>query len=209
MSAELPSVESRPPPLPWRHRRISRILFRVVLGGTAVFWASVFALWATERLRPYHVPTGAMSPAIKPGDHILAEGVTFLFREPRRGDVVVFRTSGITDGLPRDQGRMYVMRLAGLPGDRVRIDNGDLFVNDEPFILRNDAGKISYTIVHRPRHFSLADGTFAVPPKHYFVLGDNSPDSADSRYWGYLPAENICSRAVWCYWPLNRFGSVQ
>src|SRR5690348_4132479 len=75
-------------------------------------------------LRPFSVPTGAMTPAVSPGDHIMMEGFTFLRRQPCRGDIIVFKTDGIAMLPP---GQFYVKRIAGEPGDHVQISEGKLF----------------------------------------------------------------------------------
>src|SRR5437879_285240 len=104
----------------------SKILLALALPNGAIFIAFV-ALSALGLIRPFKVPTGAMSPAINPGDHLMMERVTYETRRPHRGDLLVFSTVGIT-GLPQDQ--FYIKRVAGLPGDHLEFSNGDLYVND-------------------------------------------------------------------------------
>jgi signal peptidase I len=150
-----------------------------------------------------------MSPAISPGDLVLAEGATFLFREPRRGEIIVFRTTGIAGMPPHEQGQIYVKRLVGLPGDQVRITGGELFVNESQVTLQNEGGSIHYTNFKWSQYLSNGEETVVVPPGHYFVLGDNSPDSADSRIWGFVPGQNVLSRVIFRYGPLSRMGPVR
>ena len=146
-----------------------------------------------------------MTPSVSPGDHVMMERLTFLARKPCRGDVVVFRTDGIASLPPAT---FFVKRVAGEPGERVRIADAKLYINDQPVALSNAVGKIQY----------LPPGTGAmVPPKtgvavpngQYYVLGDNSANSLDSRYWGCVPAKNIIGRVAFCYWPPERVGLVR
>jgi len=114
----------------------------------------------------------------------------FLFRGPERGDVIVFR-------YPRDPSRDFIKRIIGLPGDTVSISNGVVSVNGSPL-------EESYI-----NHGSNSDmEPKVVPSGSYFVMGDNRPNSSDSRTWGFVPEENIIGKAMFSYWPLSEFGGV-
>ena len=173
---------------------------------------SILALALLGFLGGYQVPFGSMAPAVRAGDSILMEGITFRFRKPRRGDVVVFRAPNPDPSVPAE---FYVKRIAGEPGERLHLSAfGDLCVNGTPVPLTNSAGKIRYVSLPRSRYlFPLREGadsnSVKVPEGHYFVLGDNSANSADSRFWGFLPAENILGRAAFCYRPVDRLGPVK
>jgi len=171
----------------------------VLIGGT------LFALWLGGLIRPFNVPTGAMAPAISPGDSVMMEGITYLVRKPHRGDVAVFKTDGV---LMLKSGETYVKRIAGEPGDRVRIADGKLYINDLHVPLRNEKGEIAY--VAPPGAMAMYLHTdLTVPEGHYFMLGDNSANSFDSRFWGAVPAGNIMGRVAFRYWPINRVGEVR
>jgi signal peptidase I len=118
------------------------------------------------------------------------EDERFLFHQPRRGDVIVFR-------FPGDTSRDFIKRVIGVPGDAVEITGGNVIVNgialDEPYAL----GRI-------PTEYSRQ----IVPPHSYFVLGDNRNNSSDSRTWGYVPEGNIIGKAALSYWPLENLGGV-
>jgi signal peptidase I len=194
-----PSIEPRRTPIARRNK--------IIIGLAslpACFVGALILLRLCNLLRPFSVPTGAMTPAVSPGDHILMEGFTFLFGKPHRGDIVVFRTAGI-ESLPQDQ--IYVKRIAGEPGDHVRISDGKLFVNEKPVSLSNALGEIVYSLPLRTEKLVKTDVT--VPNGCYFVLGDNSTNSLDSRYWGSVRRENIIGRVAYCYFPPQRRGRVK
>ena len=133
------------------------------------------------------------------------EGFTYLTRKPRRGDVLVFETDGIAS-LPPAQ--IHVKRVAGEPGDRVGLSNGQLFVNDKQVVLSNAVGRIAYDLPPVTR--GLAPQTnLTVPEGCYFVLGDNSANSLDSRFYGSVPNQKVLGRIWLCYWPPHRIGGVK
>ena len=145
-----------------------------------------------------------MAPAVSAGDHILMENFTFLFAKPHRGDIIVFKSAGIPV-LPQSQ--LYVKRIAGEPGDRLRISEGRLFINEQPVSLSNALGEILYNLPIGAEKSALTDTI--VPNGCYFVLGDNATNSFDSRFWGSVPRENIIGRAAYCYFPPRRIGRVK
>jgi signal peptidase I len=114
----------------------------------------------------------------------------FLFHGPERGDVVVFR-------YPRDPSRDFIKRIIGVPGDTVSISNGIVTVNgavlDEDYINTGANSNMDPKVV---------------PEGSYFVMGDNRPNSSDSRNWGFVPEENIIGKAMLSYWPMSEFGGV-
>jgi len=146
-----------------------------------------------------------MAPTIDRGDHVLMEGLTFLARKPRRGDIAVFKTDNIAQLPPAT---IYMKRIAGEPGDHVRISEGKLFINDKHVPLKNSHGEIAYDLP--PGAESMAIETdLTIPDGQYYMLGDNSKNSSDSRFWGCVPAENLMGRIVFRYWPPQRTGRVK
>jgi signal peptidase I len=160
------------------------------------------------------------------GDHLFVDRVTYNFRRPRRGDIVVFKTQGI-EGI-HDQDQFYIKRLVGLPGESVSIgDDQHARINGQ----RLDAstphfenvygfdpnappheGKFGQYNGHILQHRSDSllqspDNTIEVRPRHFAVFGDNTLNSLDSRYWGDFPEENVIGRSFFVYWPKSsRFG---
>jgi len=199
------------------YRPVRRIGF---LGWFAVIVLAVvldngLSFLVRQFVHPFKVPTGAMSPSIIPGDHLFAERLSYRFGKPKRGDIVVFRTKGI-ESLPSD--KFYIKRIAGLPGDRIRIEPPFLIVNDqkvtEPEIFNAiSSGSDGYAGF---QHVGPMSGLLSKPTDEvvlgsdeYFVLGDNTRNSHDSRYWGAVPENNIIGRATRIYWPFTRINALE
>ena len=181
----------------------SKILLALAVPNGLIFVTFV-ALRLLGLIRPFYIPAASMTPAIAPGDHIMMEGLSYRAHKPHRGDILFFSTVGLEE-LPQDQ--IYVKRLAGKPGEHLQLSNGDLHVDGRLVTLSNAAGRIVY---RWPQLSSAIPATqFDVPKTGYFVLGDNSTDSYDSRYWGSVPKENVLGRVWFCYWPLDRVGAVK
>lgn len=196
------------PPQPRTHRArldpAAKVLIGLAVVG-AIFVGLVIALRLFGLVRPFSVPTGGMAPAISPGDHVMLESFTFLSRGPRRGDVVCFKTDGISMLPP---GQIYVKRLAGEPGEHLRISDGKLYINDKYVAMSNAAGQIS-RLLPPPVGVTPLITDKSIPNGYYFVLGDNSTNSLDSRFWGCVSRGNILGRIWFCYWPPQRVGKVK
>ena len=149
---------------------------------------------------------------VNSGDHIFVDKVSYNFRLPRRGEIFVFETRDI----PKTRGEFYIKRLAGVGGDVLQIKAPQFFVNgrlaEEPGFARVMSLKDGYHGYTNPHSFEASyltspDDTFKVERKHYFAMGDNSQNSADSRYFGMVPHENLVGKAILLYWPFTyRFG---
>ncbi len=204
---------SLPPALPQKPARgtkwLNRILAVIALSvsvAIAASFAALIILRVNGLLRPFSIPTAGMSPTIRSGDCILVESLTYMATKPQRGDVIVFKT----DGIPSLPGHtFYVKRLVGLPGDRLAFSNGSLCVNGQRVSLRNKMGEIRYVTLRSAKYLFDDNETLTVPNDRYFVLGDNSANSADSRFWGFLPEKSVLGRAVVCYWPPSRQGLIR
>jgi signal peptidase I len=121
---------------------------------------------------------------------------------PKRGDLVVF--SPPDKALADNRGDIFFFqRLVGLPGEKIEIRDGHVLVDGRQLGERDGIPEIHYTA--GPAGPFIADSSvYAVPQDTYFMLGDNSPNSYDSRYWGYLPAANIYGRVSRIYYPFSR-----
>lgn len=138
--------------------------------------------------RAFTVEGPSMLPTLHSGERLVVERVTYLFRPPHRGEVIVFR-------YPLNPREYFVKRVVGLPGDRVAIKDGYLWVNGQRL-------EEEYVNARALRAFPEVE----VPPDHYFVMGDNRNNSEDSRdpRVGFIPRELVVGRAIWRYWPVER-----
>ena len=178
-------------------------------------------------IEPFRIPSGSMIPTLLIGDFIVVNKFTYGIRlpviktkilannTPSRGDVVVFR-------FPLDPSIPFIKRVLGLPGDEILYKDKKLFINGsaitysekETFLGKKSSRQYtgaekmiethsegSHTILVRPNSVS-AGGSFKVPEGQYFVLGDNRDNSRDSRFWGFVPEENLVGKAfmIWMNW---------
>lgn len=142
-------------------------------------------------IRPFVVNGESMDPTLTTGDYLLIDEVSYKFREPERGDVVVFRA-------PPEPDKFFVKRIIGLPGDTVSIDGSTVTISNS----ENPKGfKLSEPFI---THSALNQIVVKVPPNEYFVMGDNRNGSFDSRSWGTLPKANLRGRALLRLLPLKQ-----
>jgi signal peptidase I len=175
--------------------------------------------YSTLFLGRIYEPTGYRSR----GDHIFVDKLTYHFRKPQRGEIIVFKTDHISD-LPEPlRGRFYIKRLIGLPGDKVQIAPPYALINGEVLDERLAFARI-YSLHNGYEGYSIPDpltvqgakyirkpgDAYQVPADHFFVLGDNTNHSLDGRYWGSFPKDDLVGRATCIYWPFSgRFGFVE
>lgn len=161
----------------------------------SILIAFVLAMFIrTFFVQAFKIPTGSMRPTLIEGDRILVNKLIYRFKEPRRGDIIVFR-------YPLNPKRDFIKRLIGLEGETVEINNGNIFINGEPTdneILR----KFYY---YNYGKYGKEGVGVKVPERSFFVLGDNSAVSRDSRYWGFVRRKNLLGKAFLIYWPPKRF----
>jgi signal peptidase I len=185
-------------------------------------------------VEPFQIPSGSMRPTLEIGDFILVNKFTYGLRlpvintkfvelnEPERGDVMVFR-------FPDEPSVNFIKRVIGLPGDRIRYEDKQLYVNGDPIpkrlieegptkapeelLLLESLDEVEHHIYNNPRAPGPQMRELVVPEGHYFTMGDNRDHSNDSRYWGFVPEQNIVGRAfaVWMRWDggLPSFTSIR
>jgi signal peptidase I len=135
----------------------------------------------SERIR---VESISMQPTLYPGDYVIVNKLAYRFsHNPDRGDVIVFRYPPNPEAIP------YIKRIIGLPGDKIHITDGKVYVNGQLVVE-------PYLVVSTNR-----GGDWTVPDGQLFVMGDNRNNSSDSRSWGFVPFENIIGRAELIYLP--------
>lgn len=210
---------------PEEHRRsltvteyIESLLFTILIA----LFATTFVVQA------FKIPSESMEPTLLVGDHVLVNKFIFggtgawydkllPYRAIRHGDIIVFK-------FPFDDHSHYVKRVIGVPGDRIRIVNERVYVNDkllnESYVVHSPLGEdpfdvnfppkypYAYETLLRPEWAAIIadyihDGELVVPPNHYFVMGDNRNDSSDSRYWGFVDRDAIMGTPMLIYWSVN------
>ena len=141
-------------------------------------------------------------------DRLIIDKISYRFSDPQRGDIVVFNPPAqlerelIANGEQKFQ-EAFIKRVIGLPGERVEVKGGKVYVNGR-LLPENYLGE-------PPRYqWSSTELTpdGIVPPGHYLVLGDNRNNSYDSHYWGFVPKDKIIGRAIIRFWPINRSGGI-
>lgn len=195
-------------------------------------------------VEPFQIPSESMLPTLEVGDFIVVNKFAYGIRlpvinkkiievgSPKRGDVMVF--------VPPNDPRYFIKRVIGLPGDKIDVVNNQLFINDkkaEQKITGREQGLPGFNscpeyilmdetymdVTHEMRKCVVpgslgVKGTWVVPDNHYFMMGDNRDNSADSRAWGFVPEENIVGEAfaIWMHWEqlmsipsFSRVGTIQ
>lgn len=219
--AEVETTEQPAKPGLWtRWNQISHDVHR----GFVAEWAVtiILLLFATTTLvQAFVIPSASMEDTLLIGDHVLVDKLVFApagtisrhllpYRDVRRGDVIVFR-------YPRDIKEDYVKRAIGVPGDRIRLVNKQLMLNghlvNEPYAIHRtsyiDSYRDNFPASPDPSlpqsaldmlEYHVVNGEVVVPPGCIFAMGDNRDDSLDSRYWGFVPRENIVGTPLLIYW---------
>jgi signal peptidase I len=221
------SVNEEPPPIvvsePAPPPPVQRVKQETARGFISEWTVTILLLLfgMTTLVQAFVIPTGSMEDTLLIGDHLLVDKLAYapsgpisrylLPYEPiKRGDIIVFR-------YPIDIRQTFVKRAIGLPGDRIRIENKQVYVNgvklNEPYKYNKTDYIDSYRDnfpsepnVHLPPPAQdmlenhVKNGEVIVPPDSYFAMGDNRDSSLDSRYWGFVPRENIIGKPLIIYW---------
>jgi signal peptidase I len=160
------------------------------VAGTTLQIAILLLLALAFFMRTPQVSGLSMAPQIASGEVVLINTMAYRLGRPARGDIVAFHHDA-----PAPE--VFIKRVIGIPGDRIAIDRGRVFVNgaaiDEPYVRYPDT-----------RSFPAV----TVPPGAVYVLGDNRANSDDSRFWGFVPEDQVLGKAIAGIWPLRRLGSL-
>ncbi len=213
-------------PSPWkrlwtRYHEVSKDVTRGFIAEWTV--TIILLLFATTTLvQAFVIPSASMEDSLLIGDHVLVDKLLYApsgavssrllpYRDVKRGDIIVFR-------FPENIKEDYVKRAIGVPGDRIRLENKKLILNghmvDEPYIKNVTSYVDQYRdyfpsstpnapVTERAREMlenHVVGGELIVPPNCVFAMGDNRDDSLDSRYWGFVPRENIEGTPLVIYW---------
>ncbi|ADY72734.1 signal peptidase I [Desulfurobacterium thermolithotrophum DSM 11699] len=185
----------------------------------------------TFLVQSFHIPSGSMIPTLLVGDFILVDKITYHLREPDRGDVVVFH-------FPLNEDVYYIKRIIGVPGDKVQVIDGKVYINGKPckyepggtysYTEKGSSykGRLFYEFLPRKeggekKHLILKTGgrgdntqVFVIPKDKYLMMGDNRNNSYDSRYWGFVDRSKIVgiARIIFFSWDgekhLPRFNRI-
>lgn len=149
-------------------------------------------------VQAFFIPTESMQSTLMVGDYLLVDKISYMFRDPVPGEIVVFE-------YPQEPQKDFIKRCVAVGGDRIEHHEDRLFVNGKPLVE-------PYTqYIQTPHHFSDPRKNFedrVVPEGHFFMMGDNRNNSQDSRFWGPLPRWRLTGRAFASYWPINRMGLI-
>ena len=187
-------------------REVRVVLDWIFTIGGAILIVVALKAWVVN---PYRIPSSSMEPTLhcakpSPGceahfsDRVLANRFIFHFRDPKRGEVIVFKTPGDKPVCGTSHAHeVFVKRLIGLPGDHVSENAGIVYINnvrlDEPYVKPS-------------RRDQNPPESWIVPKGEYFFMGDNRAESCDSRVWGSVPRKNLIGEVFFVYWPLTRIG---
>jgi signal peptidase I len=200
-----------------------QFLVSLAEGLVTVFFVMTFVA------QTFAIPSGSMESTLLIGDHLIVNkeqfapapkwtGLLLPYRDPRRGDIVVFMS-------PEQPGLILVKRIVGIPGDRIHLRDGEVYRNgeklNEPYAQHTLGNDGSYASAYRDNFPAVPPSTMArvtnqkwrrampkhvqgedlvVPPNRYFAMGDNRDNSYDSRYWGFIPQENLIGRPLFITW---------
>jgi len=181
--------------------KLQEYIEAIILAILIAFFIRTFVIQA------YKIPSGSMKPTLLIGDHILVTKFNYgvklpLIRStvipvgaPRRGDIVVFI-------YPEDRSKDFIKRLIGLPGDTIEVRDKKILVNGLPW---SDAHGVNVDSLIIPGSVQPRDnfGPVTVPEGSLFVMGDNHDESYDSRFWGFVPMEEVLGKALIIYWSWN------
>ncbi len=163
-----------------------------------VFAVAIFLFMYLLVMQPHKIKGDSMQPNFPNGQYLLTDKVSYRFREPRRGEVIVFEAPG-TD---REE---YIKRIIALPGEKIKVMNEQVYINskvlEEPY-MPDGVPTLS-------GNFLKEGSENIVPDEYYIVLGDNRVASSDSRNWGFVAKDKITGRAWVIYWPIPNMGLVK
>jgi signal peptidase I len=143
----------------------------------------------------YRAGSSSMSPTITNGEFVMADMLAFSRYAPGRWDVVVFKPPAAASG-GETLTQVWVMRVVGLPGETISCATGSITVNGQPLLPPASLTNVNYLALDKLPVTGGVTSPFLVPSASYFVLGDNSTNAYDSRYWGALPGSNIFGRVL-------------
>lgn len=190
--ASEPQVPVVAPPTPSRWRTWWENIQILII---ALILALLIRVFVAE---PRYIPSDSMLPTLEVGDRLVVEKLSYRFRPPAFGEVVVFDPPKQLQiqGYTKDQA--FIKRIIGQPGQTVQVKNSTVYINQQPLREPYTAAPPNYTLP-----------PVIVPDDEFFVMGDNRNNSNDSHVWGFLPRQNIIGRAWLRFYPFKRVGLIE
>ncbi len=167
---------------------------------TILLAASVFLVIYIFLFRPFQVSGQSMFPNFRDREYILTNLISLKFEPLKTGDVVVFKAP------PPNADKDFIKRVIGLPGDTVELKNGYVYLNNQKL---DESAYLAPSVRTYGGAFLANNQKITVPPGHYFVLGDNRPESSDSREWGYVSQSELIGKSFFVYWPASEMHIIK
>jgi signal peptidase I len=172
--------------------------------GKTILLSAVFAFgFRTYVAESCYIPSGSMLPTLQINDRLMVDKLSYRFSNPVRGDMVVFQPP-----VKLNFKENLIKRVIGLPGDRVEVQNGKVYVNGKVLTEKYVAQAPTYTWTKTASSDPQFTPNRVIPEGQYLVLGDNRNNSFDSHYWGFITKEQIVGKASVRYWPFDRTGGI-
>ncbi len=168
-----------------------------------LIWVILALIIRWQVIEPRWIPSGSMLPTLHIEDKILVEKLSFKLNlradiSDLRDKIIIFNAPDTLIDEGYDSSTALIKRVIGIPGDKIEIKEGQLYVND-----------IIQTKYLTDKNINYSIGPLIVPEKSLWVMGDNRNNSMDSHIWGFLPYEKVIGQAILRYWPLNDFGPIR
>ena len=168
-----------------------------------LIWISIALIIRWQVIEPRWIPSGSMLPTLQIQDKILVEKLTPKLTSKSnlsnlKNKIIVFNVPEKLIEAGYESNIALIKRVIGVPGDKIEVKEGNLYLND---IAQNNY--IS------DRNINYSTGPYIVPEKSLWVMGDNRNNSMDSHIWGFLPYEKVIGKAIFRYWPLTNFGPIR
>ena len=144
-------------------------------------------------VQAFKIPTGSMIPTLIEGDRILVSKYIYKFKDPQAGDVMVFK-------YPENPKIAFIKRLITEGGKTLELKNGRVIIDGK----QSESPRVNARYYYNRGEYGDIGQSISVPEDHYYVLGDNSSNSRDSRYWGFVSHKNLIGKALLIYWPPHR-----
>ena len=168
-----------------------------------IIWVIIAIIIRWQVIEPRWIPSGSMLPTLQIQDKILVEKLSTKINlkenlSQLKDNIIVFNPPKALTNVGYDSDIALIKRVIGVPGDKVEVKDGNLYLNDKIQTKYTTDKNINYTV-----------GPLVVPDDTVWVMGDNRNNSMDSHIWGVLPYEKIIGKAILRYWPLNHIGPIQ